>query len=461
MNWPKEFTDRVKNDLGSTGEDLIHALNEPPPVSIRFNPFKTKKWPENFEGVKWNSNGIYLPKRPLFTLDPYFHAGAYYVQEASSMFLEEAIKQTIDLQHPLKVLDLAAAPGGKTTLLAGMLSSESLLLANEVIKSRYKILRQNVAKWGLPNVYTSNHDASGLTNLSGFFDVVIIDAPCSGEGMFRKDPQSAKEWSTENVKLCASRQKKILADSMNLLAEEGVLIYSTCTYNAEENDMNAKWLHKSFPLEPIKLSLPEEWNITPGEYGYQFYPHKTKGEGFYLAAFKKTVGSNFRFKLPKKRSDNWVKLSSRAQEPLNRWIKNDKAYSAYSRKDGQLQIVLSAHDRWSTILEHAIPRIDLGTPIGKLKQNKLVPAHDWALSIAANKNRIPTYNVDLTGALHYLKKETLHWDDIPMGWVRIDYKGLGLGWIKKLSNRINNYLPNNARIIMDLPEEIPIPFLDQ
>ena len=280
MNWPNEFTDRVKNDLGSTGENLIQALNEPPPVSIRFNPFKIKNWSENFEGVKWNPNGIYLPKRPVFTLDPYFHAGAYYVQEASSMFLEEAIKQTIELQKPLKVLDLAAAPGGKTTLLAGMLSSESLLLANEVIKSRYKILRQNVAKWGLPNVYTSNHDASGLTNLSGFFDVVVIDAPCSGEGMFRKDPQSAKEWSMENVKLCASRQKKILADAMNLLAEDGVLIYSTCTYNAEENELNAKWLHKSFPLDPMRLSLPEDWNITSGDYGYQFYPHQTKGEGF-------------------------------------------------------------------------------------------------------------------------------------------------------------------------------------
>ncbi|NJN35547.1 MAG: RsmB/NOP family class I SAM-dependent RNA methyltransferase [Saprospiraceae bacterium] len=275
-------------------EDFMGALNTPPPVSIRFNPKKKLElvvFEQNLglhtEPVAWHTEGVYLDERPIFTLDPSFHAGAYYVQEASSMFIAEALKQHVDFQENIKILDLCAAPGGKSTLLAALMSDDSFLLANEVIKSRVDILKENIIKWGQPNVYVSNHDPEDFAALNGFFDVVLVDAPCSGEGMFRKDPQAAQEWSPEAVLTCSARQKRILTHAQNLVKSGGFLLYSTCTYNEFENEKNADFILENADFQPLTIKLVSDWKISKLNYGYQFFPHKTKGEGFYLSLFQK------------------------------------------------------------------------------------------------------------------------------------------------------------------------------
>ncbi len=268
----------MESRLGKELPDFLGALDAPAPVSIHYNPIKSPK-PENSDGVKWYSNGVYLEKRPVFTLDPLFHAGLYYVQEASSMFLAEALKQTVDISTPLRVLDLAAAPGGKSTILASLLHKESFILCNEVIKSRYNILNYNLSKWGMPNTHVSNHDSKDFSGLKGFFDLILLDAPCSGEGLFRKDPAAVDHWDEDHVKFCSLRQQRILANAVNLLRPGGTIIYSTCTYNQAENEGNASWLLQNYDLQPVELKIQEDWSIEKRAIGYQFYPHKIQGEG--------------------------------------------------------------------------------------------------------------------------------------------------------------------------------------
>ncbi|GAB3814418.1 hypothetical protein GCM10028895_07510 [Pontibacter rugosus] len=228
--------------------------------------------------------GILPTRTSFFTLDPLLHAGAYYVQEASSMFLEQALKQSIDLDESLHVLDLCGAPGGKSTHLASLISKDSLLVANEVIRSRASILAENVTKWGSGNVLVTSNDPREFSRLPDFFDVMVIDAPCSGEGMFRKDHAAVGEWSEENVNLCAQRQQRILMDVWDALKPGGLLIYSTCTWNEKENEENIAWLAAQEGVESIKLEVQPEWGIIPtqlnGLEGYRFYPHRVQGEGF-------------------------------------------------------------------------------------------------------------------------------------------------------------------------------------
>ena len=199
-------------------------------VSIRINPKKITYPPyPDAEKIPWSSTGYYLPQRPSFTLDPFFHAGAYYVQEASGMFLEQCIQQTSDLSSPLKILDLCAAPGGKSTLIQSLISRESLLVSNEVIKTRVGVLIENISKWGDENVIVTNNDPRDFSRLENYFDVVVVDAPCSGSGLFRRDPGAIDEWSTDAVETCCMRQQRILSDAYGCLKQRGILIYSTCS----------------------------------------------------------------------------------------------------------------------------------------------------------------------------------------------------------------------------------------
>ncbi|HRF42010.1 MAG TPA: RsmB/NOP family class I SAM-dependent RNA methyltransferase, partial [Saprospiraceae bacterium] len=285
-----DFRIQMQAQLGAAFADFADALTQPAPVSIRAN---RHKWtgPAQHDGqVPWCKNGYYLAERPPFTLDPLLHAGAYYVQEASSMSIAHALRQLVDLENPLLALDLAAAPGGKSTLLAGMLSADSLLIANEVIRNRYQALRHNLARWGLPNVAVSQHDPEDFAPLAGSFDLVLVDAPCSGEGLFRKDPDAQKEWSPAQVGFCAARQRRILAQAAALMAPGGVLVYSTCTYNDEENAANAAWLQEVAGLEYAPVNWPSEWGVEERRWGYQFYPHRVRGEGFYVACFRRVGG---------------------------------------------------------------------------------------------------------------------------------------------------------------------------
>ena len=442
---PKEFEESLKNTLGNSFPDFVDCLQKPSPVSIRLNPHKHRS--DNLTAVSWSKFGRYLTERPKFTLDPTFHAGAYYVQEASSMFIEQAVKQAIDLDKPLRVLDTSAAPGGKSTHLLSLLNPESLLVTNEVIRSRASILAENIQKWGQSNVIVTNNDPEDFTKLTGFFDVILVDAPCSGEGLFRKDPEAIKEWSPENVELCAKRQRRILADVWPALKENGILIYSTCTYNKLENEENIKWLNSEHEFESVKLDINPEWGIEAVEeknvYGYHFYPHKVKGEGFFVSVIRKTeVQSAAHFKIrkglsapPKKITELLECWTTLVNPTFFTW--NDVVYTVPKTIAKETEI----------LLDH-LKFVQAGTALATMKHDKLIPEHAAALAIILNKNNFQQLEVSEQDALRYLRKEHVDINGALKGFTLITYKGLPLGWANVLDNRMNNLYPAAWRIRM-------------
>ncbi|MDX1941039.1 MAG: hypothetical protein SFU99_10840 [Saprospiraceae bacterium] len=451
MNFPEAFLLQMQTQLGDEFSDFLEALDKPAPTSIRWNLQKDHNNKDHFDHVKWCNSAIYLPERPIFTLDPAFHAGVYYVQEASSMFVCEAVRQTIKLDKPIKTLDLCAAPGGKSTLLASTLHKESFLLCNEVIKNRYHILKENLIKWGYPNAHASSYDSRGFAALEGFFDLVLVDAPCSGEGLFRKDKRAIAEWSPNNVQLCAARQKRILADAVKALKYHGILIYCTCTYNDDENEQNAKWLVNEFGLERLSLEIPEDWGIVSKLYGYQFYPHRVRGEGFYIACFRKKHDANIKIakNLPSKR----LKPLPNALIPvIQKWLKNADDFSFFQDENGIISGVLQSQIEDCQIITQYLPKTAIGLEIGITKGKDFVPSHALALSIGIAKD-LPAVNLDKEQALRFLKKENIQLEKIPEGWALVRFEGHNLGWIKGIGNRINNYLPKDWRILMELPTE--------
>ncbi len=259
--FPSAFKTQMQSLLGEEYPSFEKAYETKAPVSIRVN---ARKYPKalSLSKVAWASQGYYLEERPVFTLDPVFHGGAYYVQEASSMFLEQAFKQHVDPEAALNVLDLCAAPGGKSTHILSLINDQSLLVANEVIKSRAYILKENLQKWGNSNVVITHSDPERFSAMKGFFDVMVVDAPCSGEGLFRRDEEAMKEWSPENVQLCVSRQQRILEAVWGCLKPGGILVYSTCTFNTKEDEENLDWLRKEYESESLPLKLDETWGIT-------------------------------------------------------------------------------------------------------------------------------------------------------------------------------------------------------
>lgn len=452
MQLPEGFSEQMQAQLGGEWPAFLEALNAPPPVSIRINPYKALPLGENFDGVKWNSDGFYLPERPVFTLDPTFHAGAYYVQEASSMFVGEAVRQLVSHQAPLRVLDLCAAPGGKSTLLLSSLPPDSLVLANEVIRSRYQSLRHNLAKWGYPNACSSMHDSRDFGTLEGFFGLILVDAPCSGEGLFRKDPAATGEWSVANVQLCAGRQKRILADAVRLLAPGGILLFCTCTYNRQENEGNAAWLADTFGLEPEPLGLKAGWGIASAGLGYQFYPHRVRGEGFYLAAFRKNGGAFY--KGPRLRAlvpKGYQPLPAKLRKEMEQWVDMPGQLEFFQDAGGNVIAFPSELREPAAQLSHALSRFQAGAELGQFKRNGFVPEPALALSILA-ANNIPRVELEREAALLYLKKEPFVTKEIPDGWAMVTHQGLGLGWIKGLKNRINNYFPKEWRIRMEVKD---------
>lgn len=446
LQLPTAFSEQMLAQLDEQAfNDFETALSSPAPVSIRKNPLKLKNWWGNFDGVKWNSEGIYLPERPSFTLDPLIHGGAYYVQEASSMLLGAVLAQTVDLNQPLKVLDLAAAPGGKSTLLASAISPDSLLISNEVIKSRYQILRENLTKWGYPNVLCSNLDSSEFAPLQGRFDVVVVDAPCSGEGLFRKDPGAMKEWSPESVQHCSARQRRILAEASPLLKSGGVLIYSTCTYNDFENALNVAWSQEKLDLEPIPLSFPEAWGVQAREFGYQCYPHRVQGEGFFIAALRQKKEYPVLKSTPVK--GFWKKASRKNTTVLDQWLEPDFAYLPLESPHGELAAMPAACADFFEEISPYLKRWDPILELGALKQQDFIPAHALALSTAVNPI-LPKVELDLEATLQYLRKQPIEIPNLQGSWFLISYQGVNLGWIKNIKGRINNYYPKEWRIRM-------------
>jgi 16S rRNA C967 or C1407 C5-methylase (RsmB/RsmF family)/NOL1/NOP2/fmu family ribosome biogenesis protein len=397
--------------------------------------------------VPWSSSGYYLPERPSFTFDPLFHAGAYYVQEASSMFLEQALRQTTDLSRPLRVLDLCAAPGGKSTLLQSLLSADSLLVSNEVIRTRVHILQENMVKWGGANTFLTSNDPRDFQRLENYFDVMVVDAPCSGSGLFRRDPQAVEEWSPDNVQLCHQRQQRILADCWPALGKDGVLIYSTCSYSQEENEDVLDWITEDLGATSCRLQVSPDWNIVEttgkkGAYGYRFYPDRLKGEGFFIACLRKNDGAAYT--PPRKRSTP-EKPAKKDEERMGAWIRPETPLFFFHHQEliYGLPATLAAD---LSIIQSSCYLKRAGVPLGKFSVKEFIPEHDLALSTLIDP-ALPGLPLSREQALHYLRKDELHPDEGRRGWTLVQYSGLNLGWIKILPGRTNNYYPKEWRIL--------------
>lgn len=439
--------------LGTEYPDFASALQQPAPVSIRKNPLKIPlgadtDFPET-SPIPWHPQGRYLPKRPVFTLDPLLHAGAYYVQEAASMFLHEALEQTVDRMAALKVLDLCAAPGGKSSLLLSALPN-SLVVSNEVIRSRTAVLRENLERWGDPRTAVTNAEAEDFSPLESWFDLVLTDAPCSGEGLFRKDPEAMNEWSPAQVEFCAARQKNILASAVKVLRPGGVLAYSTCTYNLQENDDNASWLCSEFGLEPIRLQIPADWGIVERGNGCQFFPHRLRGEGFFIALFRKKIGTEPKHK-PSPGFRSLQALPKKLIPELAPWFKPGHDLLFFQTPSGDVLALPAGLESDYLLLDKALKNKWFGVHAGAFKGRDFVPNHALALSTSCSPT-LPAVDFSREQAQRFLKKDVF---DLPAGaavkgWVLARYRGLNLGWIKALPNRWNNYLPNERRIRMEL-----------
>lgn len=447
---PELFERRMKNLLGEEAVDFFQALQTEPPVSIRLNPGKycTEKIFPSIIGnqVPWCDDAFYLKERPAFTLDPCLHGGAYYVQEASSMFLDHILKQIMP-SGPLRVLDLCAAPGGKSTLLSSVLSPDSLLVSNEVIRSRATILKENIIKWGTANTIVTGSDPSDFSGMKGAFDIIVVDAPCSGEGMFRKDTRAIEEWSENNLKLCSERQKRILSDIWNSLKPQGYLIYSTCTYNRGENEEILEWMQKEFDAESIEIehSFNEIATYDSSAIGYHFYPHKTIGEGFFTGVVRKNDGEEWTYKKSKKQ-----RLSKPAAFPaeINLMIKQDM-FTGYENEN-IFGIIPALHEEFIAWLETQARVIYKGCEAVEINNKKLKFLPPLALYNGIQKEQCNLYEADLSTALTYLKKEDIQVPAAAGEWILITYQGIGLGWGKSLGNRLNNYYPKEWRIRMDI-----------
>lgn len=418
-------------------------------TSIRLNPAKIFDISTyNMQGnILWCKNAYYLKERPVFTLDPLFHSGCYYSQEASSMFLDHVIRQLGLNTVPMRALDLCAAPGGKSTLVNSALHGDSLLVANEIIKTRVNILTYNLVRWGNSNVVVSNNDPSAFGRLPGYFDLMVIDAPCSGSGMFHKDHSAIEEWSLGNVKLCSERQRRILGQSMSTLKSGGYLFYSTCSYSNAENEEIVDWLIDEFDMESIAVEVDSNWgiSITRSELhkatGYRFYPHLLKGEGFFFAVLrKKAEQSTFAMKKVKKEKN------STPQHIASDWVHAEGHYSFLHHSF--LHIFPQPYEQDLQALQNVLYLKNAGTEVGELKGQDLIPSHDLALSNLVRRD-LQYIDLDLEQAQNYLRKEQLSTDincENLKGWIIVRYKGVNLGWIKAMPNRINNYYPKEIRI---------------
>lgn len=441
--YPEAFETQMKVLLGDEFERFLEALSASPPVSIRLNPAKPITWElPGMEPIPWHPEGRYLPQRPQFTLDPRFHAGAYYVQEASSMLLYAAVQQHLPAGQPWKVLDLCAAPGGKSTMLSSMLPAGSVMIANEVVGSRAKVLLENLTKWGATKVIVTNHDVRDFTALYGYFDLVLVDAPCSGEGLFRKTPAAVEEWSEAAVEHCADRQQHILAEAVPLLRPGGILLYSTCTYNTLENEQNAQWAMETLDMEPLSVELPETWGLKACQYGYQCFPHRVRGEGFYFAAFR--AGAERTWRAGKTPRSSWLRLPAALRALEANWF--DESFSLELRQHDKYG--LAAFPSSALELLDRLPRHWPVLRLGRLKGNELIPDPALALSQACS-SKWPRVELSEEEALSYLRRTgPQKVGTAEKGWVLATYSGLNLGWMKVLPNRINNYWPAEWRIRM-------------
>lgn len=434
------------------------AFEEPASVSVRLNPFKNGKAPQG-RPVPWSEYGRMLPERPVFTLDPHFHGGAYYVQDSSSMFVGHVFRRMlknleVPEDRPVRVLDLCAAPGGKTTDLAASLRGEFgdrfLLVSNEVMKQRVGVLADNVALWGDPDVVVTSDDPRAFASLPGFFDVIVADVPCSGEGMFRKDEEAQRQWSEDNVSLCASRQRRIIADVWPSLARNGLLIYSTCTFNRYENDDNVKWIAEELGAKCLStedvVSAPSR--VIRTDMGYSLVPGFVEGEGQYCSVLEKTSEVEpVEIRQKSSRQSRPVR-DTQIPKGLDKLLNTDVVF----RHKGEIvTAVPTSLAPMVSVLEQNLHVVAAGCAIGVVKGTILVPDADLALSLMLGEDAFPSVDVDRQTALAYLHRDAIVLPQgTDRGYVLIRHEGLPLGFVKNLGNRCNSLHPQSRRIRMDV-----------
>ena len=445
---PFDFIEQMRPVLGGELDAFLRSLQTERETSVRLNdkvPFEALSvlHDAGMEEVPWCPDGYYLKRRPQFTLDPLMHAGCYYVQEASSMFLDEVLAQFV--RPDSIVLDMCGAPGGKATLISQFLNEEGLLITNEVVRQRVFILSENIQKWGNGNAVVTHNQARDFGDKAeNLFDCVLVDAPCSGEGLFRKDEGAVDEWSLRNVQMCAERQRDILRYVWPALKPGGILIYSTCTYNPSEDEDNALFIRDTLGADVLKVDIDPAWNITlSARAGYHFYPHKTRGEGFYLCVFRKREApfTPFRAKAEKTRGSKTVdelgELQSWLQHP-ERWSirQSDRFTEAYPARHKELIDWLSTH----------FTCVSTGFGIGELRGKHVAPQHSLSMLKDFRKEAFPQVELSLEMALAFLRSEALILPDQPSGYLLMTYQGVPLGFVKNIGNHSNNLYPNEWRI---------------
>ena len=436
---------------------VLDALSGEPSVSVRINPAKAGSPSEIFGNlvsgpVEWNRHAAFLSERPAFTLDPLIHAGAYYVQDSSAMFPGKAFRDVLDkvLESGIispKVLDLCAAPGGKTTDISASLRESCkggyLLISNEIMKQRAAVLADNAAVWGDPSVVVTSVDPKAFGTLPGFFDIIVADVPCSGEGMFRKDDEAVSQWSEENVALCQARQRRIVADVWPSLAEGGFLVYSTCTFNNLENDDNVKWICSEFGAEIIGI---DSCGLLRTECGVSLVPGFVRGEGQYCAVLRKTSPSAGTAACSGRQQDRWQKLPEAHASIIRPLLDEEMALIV---KDGRIVAVPEYVRCLLPMLEPLRP-LARGLAVGMFKGKDFIPDADLALSLSLRRGAFNEFEVNRETALSFLHRDPVRLPDAERGMLLLVYRGLPIGFVKNLGNRCNSLHPLHRRIRMDI-----------
>lgn len=453
---PAAFVRQVHALLGDAeATALCAALDGTPPVSLRLNAQKAAAaLPAAADGiVPWCADsGRYLVCRPRFTGDPLLHAGAYYVQEAASMAIALAAKALPEA--PRRVLDLCAAPGGKSTLWRAVLPDDCLLVANEPIGQRAQILRENLEKWGHSAIVVTQAWPEAFAPLAGLFDVVAADVPCSGEGMFRKDHDARSEWSADSPALCAERQRAIIADIWSALRTGGCLVYSTCTFNSLENEDNVDWICRTLGAEVLPIAADDAWGITGDVSGRglpvcRFLPHRTRGEGFFMALLRKTAETPATRRGKSRGKDRGRSGSAAVQgaKSVAPWLDNASAYRILRTDDVHLAAIPESMADDAQRIAQNVRTLAVGTELAEEKGRKMVPAHALALAAALRADAFPRVALGRDDALAYLRREALTLPEgTPRGYVVVAYEGLPLGFVNNLGARANNLYPAAWRI---------------
>lgn len=468
MALPAAFVDMLRGFGPAYSAPLLAALDTAPSVSVRANTLKGIIPPHKADLVPWCEAGFYLDRRPVFAADPAWHQGLYYVQDASSMIYDAAVRAVVErffADTPrLRYLDACAAPGGKSIAALEALPPDALLVANEYDRHRANILLENLTKAGSPRVAVSQGDAAAYRRLPEAFDIIAADAPCSGEGMMRKEPEAVAQWSPALIEQCAATQRHIVESLWEALLPGGVLIYSTCTFNRTENELMAAFVADSLGGESIDLGLDRYEGIFRGfdtqHHCYRLAPGHVRGEGLFIAALRKPGQGSRREPRATSQSPH---LQPEARDFAMRHIDAPGRFDIAAEGDS---LRLVPHDHAPFLREAAskVRLISAGLTAATLKGREYAPAHPLALSTALKADSFATLDLDYRGAMSYLHGESL--TDLPDGLARgyalACHGGRPLGFIKNIGRRANNLYPDAMRLRLDsrsLPAEAPSPLI--